>query len=71
MNVYICRYKTDEEPLYVGEETPFWAKQYYASEMGCDYIDVRYCTVLKNVKCGKGFLTVEECDRLGLVCREE
>ena len=71
MNVYVCCYKTDEEPMYVGEEKPAWAKEYYAHEMDCDYIDVRYCTILKNVECGKGFLTVEECGRLGLMVREE
>ena len=74
MNVYICRCEYDRGSLdgyYVAAETPAEAKQYYAYEMDCEYIDVRYTTVRKNVKCGAGWLDDEEAERLGLEFAEE
>lgn len=71
MNIYVCFYKTGEEAFYIGADTPAEAKEYYANEMDCRYIDVRYYTAKKNGKCGYGFLTEEECNKNGLEVQEE
>ena len=72
INVYIVQHRDDFEGLYVAAETRGQAKAYMAYDEGWPFVEYYAKIVKKNVpEHMYGYLSVDECEQLGLECYDE